>query len=238
MPPTPAPEEKRPTPGHALTKTPADSSFSGKTTANSVSTTLNQPSPNLARGRKKRTRKTYIGPRTPQINNLGTPVPVLLQAGTLEAVKGVRDALAAAHDALVLVVAEAALVADAHQRRGPHVRVAHGALAVALIAEPADGDAGLLAAHYEVAGSRSVSGLLGWWEGSGGGEGRTGGGGTWWAVGVVVFGGLTGRGESAEGGVKTLVKSPWSGRSCLVVALVMWSRSDAGGGYTRLKNIW
>ncbi|KAK1827113.1 hypothetical protein QBC39DRAFT_428564 [Podospora conica] len=89
-----------------------------------------------------------------KVDNLGTPVPVLLQARALEAVKGVRDALAAAHDALVLVVAEAALVADAHQCRRPHVRVAHGALAVALVAEAADGDAGLLAAHDEIAGGR------------------------------------------------------------------------------------
>jgi hypothetical protein len=144
MPPTPSlREEKRPDPGHAFTKTPADSSFSGKTAANNVSTQKQR------KGRRKK--ETYIGPRTAQIDNLGTPVPVLLEARALEAVEGVRDALAAAHDALVLVVAEAALVADAHQRRGPHVRVAHGALAVALVAEPADGDAGLLAAHYEVA---------------------------------------------------------------------------------------
>lgn len=66
------------------------------------------------------------------------------------AVEGVADALAAADDALVLVVSEAALVADAHQRRGPHVRVADGALAVALVAEPADGDACLFAAHDEI----------------------------------------------------------------------------------------
>lgn len=66
------------------------------------------------------------------------------------AVEGVADPLAAADDALVLVVAEAALVADAHERRGPYVRVADGALAVALVAEPPDGDARLLAAHDEV----------------------------------------------------------------------------------------
>lgn len=60
--------------------------------------------------------------------------------------------LAATHDAFVLVVAKGALVADAHQGRGPHVAVADGALAVALVAEAADGDAGLLAAHDEIAG--------------------------------------------------------------------------------------
>lgn len=99
-------------------------------------------------------KKTHIRPRTAQVDNLGAPVAVLLEARALEAVEGVRDAFAAAHDALVLVVAEAALVADAHQRRRAHVGIAHGALAVALVAEPPDRNAGLLAAHYEVAGGR------------------------------------------------------------------------------------
>ena len=63
---------------------------------------------------------------------------------------GVPTYLAHANNTLVLVVAEATLVADAHQRRRPHVRVADGALAVALVAEPPDGDARLLAAHDEI----------------------------------------------------------------------------------------
>ena len=91
-----------------------------------------------------------IRPRAAQINNLRTAIPILLQARTLETIKRVADALATAHHALILVVAEAALVADAHEGRRPHVGVAHGTLAVALVAEPADGDAGLLAAHYQV----------------------------------------------------------------------------------------
>ncbi|KAJ4983215.1 peroxin 26 [Stagonosporopsis vannaccii] len=92
-----------------------------------------------------------VRPATAQVHNLRTPVPVLLEARALEAVEGVADALAAAHDALVLVVAEGALVADAGEGGGAHVRVAHGALAVALVAEAADGYAGLLAAHDQVA---------------------------------------------------------------------------------------
>ncbi|KAK3110825.1 hypothetical protein LTR53_014490 [Teratosphaeriaceae sp. CCFEE 6253] len=92
-------------------------------------------------------RGLVIRPRTPQIDNLRAPVPVLLQPRALEAVERVADALAAAHDALVLVVAEGALVADARERRGPHVGVADGALAVALVAQSADGDAARLAAH-------------------------------------------------------------------------------------------
>ena len=55
--------------------------------------------------------------------------------------------LSAADDALVLVIPKAALVADAHQRRGPHVRIADRTLSVALVAEAAEGDAGLLPAH-------------------------------------------------------------------------------------------
>jgi len=96
-----------------------------------------------------------IGPRAPQIDNLGTPIAVLLKARALEAVEGVADALAAADYAFVLVVPEAALVADAHERGGPHVAVADGAFAVALVAQAPDGDAGLFAAHDEVAGRRA-----------------------------------------------------------------------------------
>ena len=104
--------------------------------------------------RTEQEREAYISPRAAEVDDLGTPVAVLFEARALEAVKGVRYALAAAHDALVLVVAEAALVADADERRRAHVRVAHGALSVALVTEAADGDARLLAAHDEVSGVR------------------------------------------------------------------------------------
>ena len=92
-----------------------------------------------------------IRPRTAQINNLRTPIAILLQPCTLEAVKSITDALATAHDAFVLVVAERALVADADQGCGPHVGVADGAFAVAFVAEATDCYAGLFAAHYEIA---------------------------------------------------------------------------------------
>jgi hypothetical protein len=92
-----------------------------------------------------------IRPAAPQIYNLRTPIPILLEARALEAVERVADALAAAHDAFVLVVAERTLVADACQCGRSHVRVAHGTFAVAFVAESPDGDPGLLAAHYEVA---------------------------------------------------------------------------------------
>ena len=93
-----------------------------------------------------------IGPTTTQIDDLGAAVPVLFEARTLEAIEGVRDAFAAADNALVLVVAEGAFVADAGEGGGAHVRVAHGTFAVAFVAEAADGYAGLFAAHYEIAG--------------------------------------------------------------------------------------
>lgn len=91
-----------------------------------------------------------IRPRTPQVDNLRTPIPILFQTGTLETVEGITDPLAAAYDAFVLVVSEGALVADADEGCGTDVGVADGAFAVAFVAEAADGDAGLLAAHYEV----------------------------------------------------------------------------------------
>lgn len=68
----------------------------------------------------------------------------------LETVKRIRNTLAAADNTLVLIVPKAALVANADQRGGAHVAIAHGTLAVALVAESADGYTALLAAHYEI----------------------------------------------------------------------------------------
>jgi hypothetical protein len=59
--------------------------------------------------------------------------------------------LATADHALVLVVAKRAFVADAHESCGTHVAVADWAFAVTFVAKAADGDSGLLAAHYEIA---------------------------------------------------------------------------------------
>jgi hypothetical protein len=91
-----------------------------------------------------------IRPTTSQIDDLRTPVPVFLESRTLKAVERIRDAFAAAHDALILVVTEGAFVADTHQSGGPHVGVAHGAFAVAFVAEAPYRDAGGFAAHDEV----------------------------------------------------------------------------------------
>ncbi|KAI1268634.1 hypothetical protein F5Y18DRAFT_415311 [Xylariaceae sp. FL1019] len=69
-----------------------------------------------------------------KVDNLGAAIAVFLQTRALEAIEGVGDALAAADDAFVLVVAEAALVANADEGRGADVGVADGTLAVAFIA--------------------------------------------------------------------------------------------------------
>lgn len=89
-----------------------------------------------------------IRPRTAQINNLRTSIPILLQSRTLETIKRIRDTLASAHNAFVLVVAEGAFVANSDEGSGTDVGVADGTFAVAFVAEPADGDAGGFAAHY------------------------------------------------------------------------------------------
>ena len=92
-----------------------------------------------------------IRPRTSQIDNLRAPISVFLQPCALEAVESVRDAFTTADNALVLVVAEGAFVTDARECCRSHVGVADGTFAVAFIAEAADGDAGGLAAHDEIA---------------------------------------------------------------------------------------
>jgi hypothetical protein len=91
-----------------------------------------------------------IRSRAAQIDDLRAPVTIFFEPRALKAVEGVGDAFATADDALVLVVAEGTLVADAHERRRPHVAVAHGAFAVAFVAESSDADAGCFAAHYEI----------------------------------------------------------------------------------------
>jgi hypothetical protein len=116
-----------------------------------------------------------IRPRTTQIDDLRTPISVFLESGALETVEGIRDALATAYDTLVLVVAEGAFVADAGKGGRAHVGVAHRAFAVTLVAEAADGDAGLLAAHYKI--SRHTVSTRG--RNDGGGE-LTDDGETWW----------------------------------------------------------
>jgi hypothetical protein len=91
-----------------------------------------------------------VGPRTSQIDDLRTAVAVFLQSCTFKTVECITDALTAAHDTLVLVVSEGALIADADEGGWAHVGIADGAFAVAFVAQAADGDAGLLAAHDQI----------------------------------------------------------------------------------------
>lgn len=88
--------------------------------------------------------------RTSQIYDLWTAIPILLQPRAFKAVECVADTLPAADDTLVLVVAEGAFIADPDEGRRSDVGVADGAFAIALVAETADCDAGLLAAHYQI----------------------------------------------------------------------------------------
>ena len=92
-----------------------------------------------------------IGPRASQIDDLRTAIPILLQPRAFETVERVTDPFPAAHDALVLVVAEGAFVADSDEGCGADVAVADGAFAVTFVAEAADCYAWLLAAHDEIA---------------------------------------------------------------------------------------
>ena len=85
-----------------------------------------------------------------EIDDLRASIAILLLLRALLAVVGIRDTSTTADDAAALEGAVVALVADANQGAGPHVRVADHALAVAFLAEPTDGDAGLLAAHDEI----------------------------------------------------------------------------------------
>ena len=88
--------------------------------------------------------------RAAQIDDLRTPITIFFQPCTFEAVECIRDALTATHNAFVLVIAKSALVTDSDLRRGPHVRIADGTLAIALVTEPADGNASHFAAHDEI----------------------------------------------------------------------------------------
>eukprot|EP00446_Apocalathium_sp_SHHI-4_P029552 CAMPEP_0177223722 /NCGR_PEP_ID=MMETSP0367-20130122/38634_1 /TAXON_ID=447022 ORGANISM="Scrippsiella hangoei-like, Strain SHHI-4" /NCGR_SAMPLE_ID=MMETSP0367 /ASSEMBLY_ACC=CAM_ASM_000362 /LENGTH=168 /DNA_ID=CAMNT_0018673707 /DNA_START=206 /DNA_END=709 /DNA_ORIENTATION=- len=91
-----------------------------------------------------------VGLSTAQVDDFRAAIPVLLALTALLAVVGVRDASTSADHAAPLVAAVVAFVADPRKGAGPDVRVADDALAIALLAETTDGDAGLLPAHDQV----------------------------------------------------------------------------------------
>lgn len=97
-----------------------------------------------------------VRPATPQIDNLRTPIPILFQPRTLEAIKCIGDAFSTANYAFVLVVAERAFVADADKGCGAHVAVTNRTFAVAFVAQTAHGNARLFTAHDEIAKGKSV----------------------------------------------------------------------------------
>jgi hypothetical protein len=103
--------------------------------------------PRAGRAHARRRPVSDYSPRT-ALSLYSTHVLLLLHA--LLAVVRVADPGTPAHDAAPLERAVVALVAELHLHMRPHVRVADDALAVALLAEAADGDAGLLAAHNKV----------------------------------------------------------------------------------------
>lgn len=107
-----------------------------------------------------------VCPTGSQIDDLGAPIAVLFQGDTFCAVVGIRHSLTAADDALASIGPEVAFFTDTNERRGPDIRVADGAFAVALFAEAANGDARQLAAKDEV---RVMSGRV-----NGGSEQNTG----------------------------------------------------------------
>lgn len=59
--------------------------------------------------------------------------------------------LATTDDAFVLVIAKGAFITNSNESSRPHVAVTDGTLAITFVAETANGNAGLLAAHYEIA---------------------------------------------------------------------------------------
>jgi hypothetical protein len=68
----------------------------------------------------------------------------------LTAIIGVRNTHAAADHASPLEAAVIALVAGVHDRARVDEAIAYDALAVALLAQPADGDSGLLPTHDQI----------------------------------------------------------------------------------------
>lgn len=89
-----------------------------------------------------------IRSRTSQINNLRTPISVLLEARAFKAVESVGNAFSTAHHTFVLIVAKGAFVTYTDKGSWANIAIAYRAFAVAFVAEAANSYARLLAAHY------------------------------------------------------------------------------------------
>jgi hypothetical protein len=88
---------------------------------------------------------------TTQIYDLRTSISILLQSCAFEAVKSVRDPFTTAYHTLILIVSEAALIANPDESCGANIGITNGTFAIALVAETADGDTRLFPAHDKIA---------------------------------------------------------------------------------------
>lgn len=113
-----------------------------------------------------------ICPRTSQIDDLRTAIPILLKTCAFEAVKRIRDALSnnnvsrrfshhgwryeqtyltTTDHTFILVVTEGTFVTDTDESRRTNIAITDGTFAIAFIAETANSYTWLLAAHDQVA---------------------------------------------------------------------------------------
>lgn len=80
------------------------------------------------------------------------PVRIRLhQNGLPDSYSQERTYLATAHNTLILIIAERALVTYSNQRSWSNIAVADWAFAIAFVTETADGDTRLLSAHNKIA---------------------------------------------------------------------------------------
>lgn len=92
----------------------------------------------------------HVHPAGADVDNLGTPIAVLLEHHAAVAVVRVADARVATDHALLSSLSKRTLFTDPRLCRGPHERIARGTAAVTLVAQLADTCAGLLETHDEV----------------------------------------------------------------------------------------
>jgi len=82
-----------------------------------------------------------------QVHNFGASIPTFSHLNALPAIISIGNSHASAHHASSLEGTVIALIANMDDVGGVDEGVAYDAFAIALFAEPADGDAGLLSAH-------------------------------------------------------------------------------------------
>merc|ERR1719420_1125143 len=85
-----------------------------------------------------------------QVDNLWTPISVLLLHSALLTVIRITDARAPTDDTPALIRAIVALVANPDESARPHIGVADHTLSVTLFTQPPNGNSSLLSAEYQV----------------------------------------------------------------------------------------